>query len=148
MADIQKAIRMLLETGKADFGARGARNHALRGTAKMILVAGNCPKALKDEILNNCSKSGIQCMETAFTSLELGSACGRPFPVSALSVIDAGNSDILKAASGEATEETAEERAAAEAEKAAEKAAKAEKKSRKAKEKSAGEKAEEETGTE
>lgn len=99
MTDIQRAIRMVIETGKADFGARGARAHALRGTAKTIIIAANCPKDLKDEILNNCGKSGVPCREVAFSSLELGSVCGKPFPVSALSVIDAGASDILTAPS-------------------------------------------------
>jgi large subunit ribosomal protein L30e len=109
--DIQKSIRRALETGKADFGSRSAKAHAMKGGVKAILVSANCPKALKDEIKNNCSKSGIPCSEVGFTSLELGSICGKPFPVSALSVIDAGSSDIVDIASGKAVEAKPEEEA-------------------------------------
>jgi len=108
MVDIQKAIKLLLDTGKVDMGARRARNHALRGTAKAIFIAENCPQDLKGEIIENCKKSNIHCKEIAFSSLELGSICGKPFPVSALSVIDAGNSNIINIVAGAVGEEEEE----------------------------------------
>jgi len=93
--DVQKAIRMVVESGKVDFGVRTGRMHALRGDAKMILVASNCPKATRDEVVQAAQKSNVNVKVVEFTSLELGSVCGKPYPVSTLSVLDAGNSEIL-----------------------------------------------------
>jgi len=93
--DIQKAIRMVVETGQVEFGTRTGASLAARGGAKLMLLAGNCPKALRDEIVSLCAKSGVPLKELPFPSLELGSICGKPFPVLMLSIMEAGDSEIL-----------------------------------------------------
>lgn len=93
--DIQKAIRMVVETGKVEFGTRTGAGLAARGGAKLMLLAGNCPKALRDEIVQLCTKSGVPMKELPFPSIELGSICGKPFPVLLLSILEAGDSEIL-----------------------------------------------------
>lgn len=94
--EIQKAIRRTIETGKVVLGYKRSLNLSLKGGAKLIIVAGNSPQTLKDQIENNCSKTKTPCKEVSFTSLEVGSFCGKPYPVSLLSVIEEGNSEILK----------------------------------------------------
>src|SRR5271157_3467565 len=93
--DVQKAIRMVVNTGKVEFGTRSGKSLAAHGGAKLILVAGNCPKILKDEIVQLCTKAGVPIKEMTFSSIELGSICGKPFPVLMLSVLETGDSDIL-----------------------------------------------------
>jgi len=94
--DIQKSIRMAVESGKVEFGARSGLMCALRGDAKMILVASNCPKPVREEIFNAAKKSDVSIKGVEFTSMELGSVCGKPYPISILAIMDAGNSEILK----------------------------------------------------
>ncbi|VVB73276.1 50S ribosomal protein L30e [uncultured archaeon] len=93
--DVQKAIRMVVETGKVEFGTRTGASIAAHGGAKLMLLAGNCPKALRDEIVQLCSKSGVPLKEMPFPSIELGGICGKPFPVLMLSIMEEGDSDIL-----------------------------------------------------
>jgi len=93
--DVQKAIRMVVETGKVEFGTRTGASIAAHGGAKLMLLAGNCPKALKDDIVPLCAKSGVPLKELQFPSIEFGSICGKPFPVLMLSIMEEGDSDIL-----------------------------------------------------
>jgi len=94
--DLQKNIRMVVETGKTQMGTRKGKLMALNGKAKLLIISKNCPKATVDEILHDCERSKTPYFIADFTSMEIGSICGKPFPVSVLSVIDAGNSEILK----------------------------------------------------
>ena len=50
MIDIDKAIASAVKTGKVSFGANAALLNAKTGKAKMIVLASNCPKDIKDEI--------------------------------------------------------------------------------------------------
>ena len=94
--DLQKSIRIAVETGKTKMGSKEGKILALKGGAKLLLVSSNCPKQVKEEIVYNAEKSNVKYYETSFTSMEIGSICGKPFPVSVLSIIDPGNSDIMK----------------------------------------------------
>ncbi len=114
MADMSKSIRLAVDTGKVRFGSRNAVKTALNGEAKLIVVAQNCPKMAKADITHYSKLSGIGLYYYDGTSLELGSLCGKPFPVSALSIVDAGNSDILNAARGVAPAPVVEENGQAE----------------------------------
>ncbi|MFH0713667.1 MAG: 50S ribosomal protein L30e, partial [Candidatus Micrarchaeota archaeon] len=81
---------------KTILGSDRTRKLAMHGEAKAIVVARNCPANVKQDIMHYSSLSGVPLIEFTGTSVELGVVCGKPFPVSALSVIEAGNSDILK----------------------------------------------------
>ena len=94
--DVEKAIRMSVETGEVEFGTRSSKHLAMHGTAKLVLLAGNCPKALKDETIELCKNSKVPYKELPYPSIELGSIAGKPFPVLMFSVLDAGDSEILK----------------------------------------------------
>ena len=100
--DLQKAIRIAVETGKTKMGSRQGKTLALKGGAALLLISVNCPKNAKEEILHDASKSKTPCYEANLTSIEIGSVCGKPFPVSILSIIEPGNSEILKVLDKEA----------------------------------------------
>jgi large subunit ribosomal protein L30e len=95
--DVNRAIRMAVDTGDVTFGARGTATAASTGASKMIVIASNCPKKTRDEIEQNSKISGVPVIVFGGTSIELGSLCGKPFPVSTLSITDPGNSNILEA---------------------------------------------------
>jgi len=100
MVDVGKAIRLAVDTGKVKFGSREAVKAALNGEAKLIVVAGNCPPDAKGDIEHYSKLSNVSTISFGGSSVELGSVCGKPFPVSALIVLDAGTSNILEAAKG------------------------------------------------
>jgi len=95
--DINKAIRMAIDTGDIAFGSKAALHFSRAAGAKLILVAANCPLRTRKSIEHYASLSGVRVAKFPGTSLELGSVCGRPYPISALTVIEAGDSEILKA---------------------------------------------------
>ncbi|MBI4399884.1 50S ribosomal protein L30e [Candidatus Micrarchaeota archaeon] len=98
MADLTKSIRMVVDTGKVKFGSRDAVKSALNGTAKLIVVADNIENNIKSDLAHHAKVSKVVLYQFSGTSIELGSICGKPYPVSALSIFDAGNSNILELA--------------------------------------------------
>ncbi len=92
---LSKAIRMIVETGKYDFGTRKAIKNSLLGKAKLMIISSNCKPMTAMSVRKYCNLSGIKYLEYAGTSRDLGSVCGKPFPVSILSVYEEGNSLIF-----------------------------------------------------
>ncbi|MFH1285951.1 MAG: 50S ribosomal protein L30e [Candidatus Micrarchaeota archaeon] len=97
MVDINKAIRMAVDTGKVEFGARGTAKKVARGAMKGIVIASNCPNEVKEEVERSAKMAEILVYVYEGTSLELGSLCGKPFPVAVLGIFDEGNSNVLEA---------------------------------------------------
>ena len=95
--DLNRAIRLAVDTGDAKLGTDSARKISLGGGAKLIVLAGNLPAEVTRDLEHYCRLSAIPIVKFSGNSVELGTVCGKPFPVSAISVISEGNSDILKA---------------------------------------------------
>lgn len=89
------AIRLAVESGKVGFGSRKGIRELLMGTAKLAVVAGNVPSELAEDARRYGELSGIPMVEFPGTSIELGSICGKPFPVSVLVVYEEGASNIM-----------------------------------------------------
>jgi len=96
MIDINKAIVTTVKTGKVLFGTNNAVKNAKAGKAKLIIVASNCPQKTREAIEYYCELSNIPVTIYNGTSIDLGAVCGRLFMVSALTVREPGDSDILK----------------------------------------------------
>jgi large subunit ribosomal protein L30e len=92
---LSSAIRLAVESGKVGFGSRKGVKDLLLGKAKLIVVAGNVPPQLAEDVSRYGQISEIPIVQFPGKSLELGSICGRPFPVSVLAVYEAGVSNIL-----------------------------------------------------
>lgn len=95
-SDIDKSLSVAVKTGKILFGSNLTIKNAMTGKVKLIIIASNCPKDKRDKIEYYCKLSGIPLIIYPASSLDLGSACGKPFPVAALSIRDPGDSDIMK----------------------------------------------------
>jgi large subunit ribosomal protein L30e len=92
---LAKAIRQCVDSGKVAFGTNAGVKKALSGTAKLLVVASNCPRQTREDILRFAKLSGVPAVVFEGTSIELGTVAGRPHPVAVLSVSDPGNSGIL-----------------------------------------------------
>jgi len=90
--DMHRALRQVVQTGEVHFGVRQAKKALRDSTARLIVVPENIPDSTLDE-LRNISQTPM--VRFAGTNFELGTVCGKPFSVSALTVIEAGDSDIM-----------------------------------------------------
>jgi len=96
MIDINKAIASTVKTGKVWFGANSAIKNVKMGKAKLVVIAENCPINIREGLEYYCKLSKIPMIIYKGTSLDLGAACRKPFMVSALTIREPGDSDILK----------------------------------------------------
>lgn len=93
--DLQRSIRLAVDSGKVTLGSQRAVQHALHGDAKLVVISKNCPTEVAKDLKHYCNLSEVRILDFNGTSIELGTVCGKPFPVSALSVVEEGDSDIL-----------------------------------------------------
>ena len=89
--DINKALRSAIDTGKVHVGVKQSCKAADSEAAKLIIVASNCPKESAEKLKE--SKSPVHSFSG--NNAALGAACGKPFPVSTVAILDGGKSDIL-----------------------------------------------------
>jgi large subunit ribosomal protein L30e len=97
MIDIDKAIASAVKTGKVSFGANSALLNAKTGKAKMIVLAANCPKNIKNDIEYYGKISKVPVLNYKGASMDLANICSKLFIISALSIREPGDSEILKA---------------------------------------------------
>jgi large subunit ribosomal protein L30e len=91
MIDITRALKTASTTGDVRFGLAETKKSMKNGEAKLVVVASNCPE--KDAL----SSAGHKVLMFEGTNVELGSACGKPFSISALAIVSPGESNILSA---------------------------------------------------
>ncbi|MEM4390025.1 MAG: 50S ribosomal protein L30e [Candidatus Micrarchaeia archaeon] len=96
MVDLAKAIRMAVDTGKVEFGTRRSLKLTLHGKPKLLILAANAPRAIRASLESKARAAGVPVKVYEGSSLELGSVCGKPYPVLALSILEPGNSPILE----------------------------------------------------
>jgi large subunit ribosomal protein L30e len=106
MIDIDKAIAAAVKTGKVTFGANSAIQNAKTGKAKLIILAANCPKNAREDIEYYCKLSKLPVITHKGSSLDLAAICGKPFTVSALSIREPGDSEILSITENTESEES------------------------------------------
>ncbi len=95
MADIKSEIKGVVKKGEVIYGSRSVVSGLLNDNPKLIIISSNCPSENKEEIMYYSRLSKTPCRLVDIDSVELGSICGKPFPVSVIGVIDAGESSIL-----------------------------------------------------
>ncbi len=96
--DVNKQIRMAVKTGKVEFGTKNALAHVNAAKARLVILANNAAATERENILYGAEQSEIPIYIFQGSSLDLGALCEKPFPVSALIVKEAGDSEVLKLA--------------------------------------------------
>jgi large subunit ribosomal protein L30e len=91
--DISRQLKLANTTGQLLFGQRQATDACAKGDAKCIILAANCPQKYIDELAANHPE--VTMHRTSMVNRDLGVASGKPFSISTITVIDAGESDIL-----------------------------------------------------
>ncbi|NHI83320.1 MAG: 50S ribosomal protein L30e [Candidatus Thorarchaeota archaeon] len=93
---LNQPIASAVSTGKCKIGAKSSIDSLKTGVAKVVVVAANCPKEEHEDIERYAQLSGIKILKFEGTSWDLGEVVGKPFMVSAITVIEPGDSKILK----------------------------------------------------
>ena len=89
MIDEARALKVAVETGEVWLGAKRVRRAVAAKRAKLVVFASNAPP----EALRGIT--GVKIHTFSGTNADLGAACGKPFSVSAIAVVDPGDSNIL-----------------------------------------------------
>ena len=95
--DLAHALKVALQTGRVRLGLTESLAAAEAHAAKLLIVAQSCPDP---KLAREARFDRTPIYHYAGTAVELGAACGKPFPVSALAILDAGSSGILSLESG------------------------------------------------
>merc|ERR1712189_118632 len=84
------------EEWKYTLGFRSTLKTLRQGKAKLVIISANTPQLRKSEIEYYAllAKTGVH--HYTGNNIELGTACGKYFRVSVLSITDPGDSDIIR----------------------------------------------------
>lgn len=96
MADLSNDIRLAVDSGVTAVGTRSVIKSVKEDKAKLIVVASKSKAENRSDIEHLAKVSAIPVFEYEGTPVDLGTLCGKPFSVAALSIISAGNSRILE----------------------------------------------------
>ena len=87
--DINKVLRSVISTGKVIIGTKQTINAVKDGKVQVVVISSNCPEKTLDEI------KGVPIVKYPESRVEMGVACGKPFPITVMAVEEPGDSDIL-----------------------------------------------------
>ena len=91
--DIARQLKQSMGTGSVLFGQRQTISACSKGDARLVIVAAICPLNYISQLSD--AHPDVPVHQVMMVNSQLGAACAKPFPVSALCVIDPGQSDLL-----------------------------------------------------
>ncbi|EHH53447.1 hypothetical protein EGM_14088 [Macaca fascicularis] len=86
----------LMESGKYMLGYKQTLKMIRQGTAKLVILANNCPALRKSEIEYYAMLAKIGVHHYSGNDIELGTACGKYYRVCTLALTDPGDSAIIR----------------------------------------------------
>jgi large subunit ribosomal protein L30e len=95
MADLIRDLRLAVDTGNVVIGPKEVLKVVVSNAAKLIIIAEKGKKGSVEDIAHMCGVAGIKMIKYAGGSMALGTACGKPYSVNAIAVLDQGHSQIL-----------------------------------------------------
>lgn len=93
---INSKLGLVIKSGKYTLGYQSTLKALRRGQAKLVIIASNTPPLRKSEIEYYAMLAKAHVHLFNGTNNDLGTACGRLFAVGLVTVLDAGDSDILQ----------------------------------------------------
>ena len=93
---INSRLALVMKSGKYTLGYRSTLKTLRQGKAKLVIIANNTPQLRKSEIeyYAMLAKTGVH--HYTGHNIELGTACGKFFRCSVMSITDPGDSDIIR----------------------------------------------------
>lgn len=105
--NINSKLQLVIKSGKISLGLKSSLKHMRSGKAKLILISANTPPLRKSEIEYYAMLSKTAVHHYQGSNIALGTAAGKLFRVgcvfflltSVLTILDAGDSDLLSTVS-------------------------------------------------
>ncbi|KAA0146221.1 hypothetical protein FNF27_04138 [Cafeteria roenbergensis] len=93
---INSRIQLVIKSGRYAMGYKQTLKALRTGDAKLVIISNNCPPLRRSELeyYAMLSKSGVH--QFAGDNNLLGTACKKLYRCSVMTVMDAGDSDILE----------------------------------------------------
>ena len=92
--DLSRQLKTAITTGSLLFGQRQTLDACARWDARLVVIAANCPTDYIDDL--RAKHPEVTVHQAHIVNRDLGVACGKPFSISALCVVDAGESELLQ----------------------------------------------------
>merc|ERR1712086_1053616 len=93
---INSRLQLVIKSGKYSLGYKSTLKTLRNGKAKLVLISANCPALRKSELEYYAMLAKCGVHHFVGSNNDLGTACGKYFRTSVMSIINAGDSDILK----------------------------------------------------
>mmetsp|Transcript_8497 Transcript_8497/g.11897 ORF Transcript_8497/g.11897 Transcript_8497/m.11897 type:complete len:109 (+) Transcript_8497:39-365(+) len=93
---INARLALVMKSGKVDLGYKQTLKDIRMGRAKLVIIAKNCPPLRRSEIEYYAMLADTGVHHYTGNNIELGTACGKYFRVSSLTITDPGDSDIVR----------------------------------------------------
>ncbi len=91
--DLSRQLKTAANTGRLLYGQRQTLDACASGEARLVIVAANCPQTYLDDLTAKHPEVAVH--RTMTVNRDLGVAVGKPFSVSTICVVDAGDSELL-----------------------------------------------------
>lgn len=96
LSNVNRELQKVFNKGKVRIGSKETIKALTRKEAKLIIHASNCPDEIRGVFEETKASGGPIIYEYPANSLELGLACGKPYPIASLSITDTGDSELLR----------------------------------------------------
>ncbi|CCF49294.1 Ribosomal protein L7Ae/L30e/S12e/Gadd45 [Kalmanozyma brasiliensis GHG001] len=93
--NINTKLQLVIKSGKVALGLKSALKNMRSGKAKLVLISANTPPLRKSEIEYYAMLSKTAVHHYQGTNVALGTAAGKLFRVGVMTILDAGDSDLL-----------------------------------------------------
>lgn len=93
--DVNRALRSAVQTGEVLLGVKETKRAIDQKKAKLVVIAENAPVSDVETVESLAKQNNVPVYRFSGSNVELGPAAGKPFSVAMLSVVDAGESDVL-----------------------------------------------------
>ncbi|MCE0480872.1 60S ribosomal protein L30 [Datura stramonium] len=98
---INNRLALVMKSGKYTLGYKTVLKTLRNSKGKLIIIANNCPPLRKSEIEYYAMLAKVGVHHYNGNNVDLGTACGKYYRVCCLSIIDPGDSDIIKSMPGD-----------------------------------------------
>lgn len=94
--NLNAKLQLVCKSGKFTLGYKSVLRAVRNGDAKLVLLANNTPPLIRCELEYYAWMARTNVKHFNGNSISLATACGKYFQSTALAILDAGDSDILR----------------------------------------------------
>ena len=91
--DLVRQLKTAMSSGNVLLGQNQTADACSAGDAKLVIFAANCPQEFVADMASR--HPDVPMHRVNLVNRDLGAACAKPFHISTICVLDAGNSELL-----------------------------------------------------